>query len=605
MFLAIITSATVSLKKKKGTTMKKLLVVFFSLLLVFLMIPVLPTTAYADTEFDGAAYLKAFAANGGFELETAERAVKVPDSAPGLATRSTPKFTKPGTITLDEWQAEAFVDKASLPLTGWITVDNDGDGYSWMYGSDYSPVFTSLDGSDGDCAVSASYVNGWGALIPDNWLISPAVSVPAGKQLQFFVTAQDPSYAAENYEVLVSTKSQTDLDSFEPVYTETVKVGGKYEGRTVDLAAYAGKTVYFAFRHCDCTDMYWLLIDGIGLSAAGSDPTAPAPLDPRARLVRIKGRNRYETSIAIAKQFLFDYGAEGYPNVIISTGDNFADALAGAALSAEFAAPIILVSDKVPASLDAAMDFIDEWVDIDGGTAFILGGKGAVPESVEGMLDELGIAHERFAGKGRYETNLMVLKRLVAEEALSGGKALFFCDGTNWPDAATAAGTGIPMMLVAKTGLNEDQTDFMESFGEPMINVVIGGTGAVSAETAAQLEPYTHPDELAEFDGVWRIFGKDRAATAVALAENVFQEPEGVIFAYGANYPDTIAGGLLGAYMGLPILYGDSNAPKTYVEADGPYLEELGLSFAYILGGKGLVSYEFANDLLQPYVPET
>ena len=163
------------------------------------------------------------------------------------------------------------------------------------------------------------------------------------------------------------------------------------------------------------------------------------------------------------------------------------------------------------------------------------------------------------------------------------------------------------MMLVAKTGLNEDQIDFMDSFGEPMFNVVIGGTGTVSAETAAQLEPYTLPAELDAYDGVWRIFGKNRAATAVALAENVFKgenEPEGVIFAYGANYPDTIAGGLLGAYMGLPILYGDNNAPKTYVEADGPYLEELGLSFAYILGGKSLVSYEFANDLLQPYVPE-
>ncbi len=601
MFLAIILSVTVSLKKKKGTTMKKVLVVFFSLLLVFLMIPVLPTTAYADTGFDGAAYLKAFTANGGFELETAEKAVKVP----GSATRGTPKFTKPGTITLDEWQTEAFVDKASLPLTGWVTVDNDGDGYSWMYGSDYAPIFTSLDGDDGDCAISASYVNGWGALMPDNWLISPAISVPAGKQLQFFVTAQDPSYAAEHYEVLISTTSQTDLDSFTAVYTDTVKVGRKYEAHTVDLADYAGKTVYFAFRHCDCTDMYWFLLDGIGLSAAGSDPKAPAPLDPRARLVRIKGKNRYETSIAIAKQFLFDGGYAGYPNVIISTGDNFADALAGAALSAEFSAPIILVSDKVPASLDAAMDFIDEWVDLDKGTAFILGGKGAVPESAEGMLDDLGIAHERFAGKGRYETNLMVLERLVDEGALTAGNhPLFFCDGTNWPDAATAAGTGIPMMLVAKTGLNEDQIDFMDSLGAPLITVVIGGTGAVSAETAAQLEPYTIPDELEEFDGVWRIFGKDRAATAVALAENVFEAPEGVIFAYGANYPDTIAGGFLGAYMGLPILYGDSNAPNSYVAADGPYLEDLGLSFAYILGGKGLVSYEFANDLLQPYVPE-
>ena len=502
-------------------------------------------------------------------------------------------------------KTEAFVDPATLPVEGWVTVDADGDGWSWMYAREYAPVFTDLDGSDGNCAASASYENNWeGALMPDNWLISPAFTVPAGKQLQWFATAQDPSWCSENYEVLISTKSQDDLDSFEVLYSEVVTTGRDYQARAVDLSDYAGKTVYIAFRHCDCTDMYWLLIDGIGLSDKGSDPKAPAALEPRALITRVKGKTRYETSIAIAKQFLYDYGATGYPNVIIATGDNFADALAGAALSAEYAAPIILVSKNVPESFENAMDFIDEFVNLEEGTAFILGGKNAVPEEVEGMLDDVGIAFERFAGKGRYDTNLMVLNKLVEVGSLEAGDAIFYCDGTNWPDAATAAGTGVPMMLVAKDGLSQDQIDFIEAFEAPMMNVLIGGTKAVSEEVAAQLEPYTREDELEYFDGVWRIFGKGRGDTAVALAEAVFEEPEGVIFAYALNYPDTIAGGLMACYMGMPILYGDNGHPDVYAASDGPYIEDLGIYFAYILGGQKLVSYEFANDLLEPYVYE-
>lgn len=55
--------------------------------------------------------------------------------------------------------------------------------------------------------------------------------------------------------------------------------------------------------------------------------------------VRLAGVNRYETNLAILKAF---DGEFNYDNVFIATGNNFADALAGAALSSKTSSPMIL-----------------------------------------------------------------------------------------------------------------------------------------------------------------------------------------------------------------------------------------------------------------------
>ena len=55
--------------------------------------------------------------------------------------------------------------------------------------------------------------------------------------------------------------------------------------------------------------------------------------------VRLAGVNRYETNLAILKAF---EGEFNYDNVFIATGNNFADALAGAALASKTSSPMIL-----------------------------------------------------------------------------------------------------------------------------------------------------------------------------------------------------------------------------------------------------------------------
>ncbi len=146
----------------------------------------------------------------------------------------------------------------------WTFVDADGDGYGW----DVTNFNTTGNGNDGSdmAIVSASYINNLGALTPDNWMILPAIELPAGSNfyLNWYAKGQDASYAAENYSVYISTTGGNVSDFGTAAFTE--ETSGEWAGHTINLAQYAGQTIYVAFRHYDVTDMFYLDIDDISIS---------------------------------------------------------------------------------------------------------------------------------------------------------------------------------------------------------------------------------------------------------------------------------------------------------------------------------------------------
>jgi hypothetical protein len=144
-------------------------------------------------------------------------------------------------------------------------IDNDGDGYFW-----YDNLYTewAYDPYEGDgCAMSASYINNVGALNPDNWLITPALTIPAqGAKVSWYVAAQDGSYPAEYYEVLVSS-TPDNLNSYATIFSETLETS-EWEQRTANIpSSFNGQTAYVAFRHYDVTDMFWMKIDNLSVTA--------------------------------------------------------------------------------------------------------------------------------------------------------------------------------------------------------------------------------------------------------------------------------------------------------------------------------------------------
>ncbi len=153
-------------------------------------------------------------------------------------------------------------DNDTLP-EGWQAVDNDGDGYTWDTHTPRS-IYTKHAGPG--CVSSASFVNNYGALTPDNWLITPAIAIPANgnARLTWWATAQDLRYKAEHYEVYVSTQSSAiaDFDTI-PVFGDTLSSARDYSQHVLDLSAYSGQVIYIAFVHNKCNDQYWLNLDDI------------------------------------------------------------------------------------------------------------------------------------------------------------------------------------------------------------------------------------------------------------------------------------------------------------------------------------------------------
>ena len=153
------------------------------------------------------------------------------------------------------------------PVDCWTFVDADGDGFGWVLNSEYN--FSTVNTGSGSL-MSASYINGEGALTPDNWAISPAIEVPsAGATIEWYSGALDADYANDYYSVLVSTTNNSTSS-----FTQTLYAGqneaAAFTHHSVSLTQFAGQTIYIAFRHHNCTDVYWLAIDDISINIDGA-----------------------------------------------------------------------------------------------------------------------------------------------------------------------------------------------------------------------------------------------------------------------------------------------------------------------------------------------
>ena len=89
------------------------------------------------------------------------------------------------------------------------------------------------------------------------------------------VCAQDESYPYEHYGIAISTTGNTSADDFATIWEETVTAKGdrqtKWIKKTINLGDYAGRELYIAFRHFNCTDQYILNIDNVELTSGSKE----------------------------------------------------------------------------------------------------------------------------------------------------------------------------------------------------------------------------------------------------------------------------------------------------------------------------------------------
>lgn len=213
--------------------------------------------------------------------------------------------------------AEFVTDFEDSSMNGWTTIDADGDGNTWVLGSAAGGIYIQEGGSlagtgrdsSQDLIVSGSYSNVTGALTPDNYLVSPQITL--GGSISFYACAQDASYAAEHFGVAVSTSGNTDASDFTTIKEWTMTSAGtpgatapKDQGTwglfTVDLSAYAGQTGYVAIRHFNCTDMFLLDIDDITIeqpSAEGKPWIEVANVTSPHALEGLTPETKYEVAV--------------------------------------------------------------------------------------------------------------------------------------------------------------------------------------------------------------------------------------------------------------------------------------------------------------------
>ena len=289
-------------------------------------------------------------------------------------------------------------------------------------------------------------------------------------------------------------------------------------------------------------------------------------------VIRLSGTTRYETGYKVADALKEELGVDKFDAVVVATGKNFADALAGSYLAVQKNAPIILTNGKDD-NVAQLHDYITANV-VTGGKVYILGGEAAVPASVE-AIDGYDVV--RLAGKSRYETNLAIL-----EEAGIEGTELIVATGKTFADSLSASAAKLPILLVKPGAALADEAKAIAANMSKFY--IIGGEGAVSVDIAAKLAAYGE---------VVRVSGKTRYETSVAVANTFFADVEEAVVANGKNFPDGLCGGPLAAAMNAPLILTADG--KTDAAVD--YMAEKAVEAGFVLGGTGALADESVVDV--------
>lgn len=283
-------------------------------------------------------------------------------------------------------------------------------------------------------------------------------------------------------------------------------------------------------------------------------------------VIRIEGKSRYDTAVQLS---INDY--QFSDTVILASGTNYPDALAGGLLAAALPAPLLLTqNDEIASATLAEMDRLGA------SKVYLLGGEATISVGLEKELEKR-YEVKRLSGENRSQTAAAIRQEIynvtgrpanpnVAEKYLIGGNS--------YPDALAS----IPYVFQANGILNFYNR---ELFPDRTGHIAIGGDIHVPAPVKA------------------RLAGANRYATAVHLAENFPRSFDTVILVDGTNFPDAVAASGFAAAHGWPILL---TAPHALPAETEQFLTYSDIDRVLIVGGGNSVSPAIENTVrsLQP-----
>ncbi|OXZ32107.1 cell wall-binding repeat-containing protein [Finegoldia magna] len=191
---------------------------------------------------------------------------------------------------------------------------------------------------------------------------------------------------------------------------------------------------------------------------------------PHAKITRIMGNNRYDTSAESAKT------RANTTNLIFAAGTNYADALYATSLAAHQNAPILLVSNE--GLSQSTRKFIQSIGNIDNVT--IVGGEISVNQTVKNQIENLTKKRvTRLAGSDRYASSVEVAKRVNANPA-----EVITTSGEVFADALVSSTVAqkikAPILLVKKDVLPLSVREYMKNTTSIYKLTTIGGYNTVT-----------------------------------------------------------------------------------------------------------------------------
>lgn len=405
-------------------------------------------------------------------------------------------------------------------------------------------------------------------------------SLKGGGAIQIPVTESFTPPADKGESVVYRVASKSNQDTTAPsqpvvhaVNSEAEAVSGYAEARST-VTVKSGKTVLGSGKAASNGKFSVAIskqVPGIVLTVTATDEDGNRSKERKvtvtnaeAEAKRIAGQDRYETAVSISKN--------GWPKadtVILATGTDFPDALAGGPLAYKENAPILLTRATTLHELTEK-----EIERLEAKKVVILGSTGAVSKAVEGRLESKGLTVERIGGLNRFETAAQIAERLPSEQVV-------LAQGMNFPDALAvspyAAQNGLPILL---TRTDRVPAETLKASAGKKKTIIVGSTGAVSDLV------------MSKFPNPVRYGGETRYETAKAITTNLVMGQEEAYAATGTNFPDALAGSVLAANKNAPILLVREKSIPT------PTKDLLNTYSAFtIFGSPGAVSEDVKKEL--------
>lgn len=304
-------------------------------------------------------------------------------------------------------------------------------------------------------------------------------------------------------------------------------------------------------------------------------------------MTRIEGATRYDTAVQVSRAA---FPSTSAPAVVIASGEDFPDALAGSSLAGvEKGALLLTTKAALPESVRLELQRLRPE------RVYVLGGSAAVSEGVMSSVRAALPSAEttRLAGVDRYQTAARVAEAVarVAEP-----EAAFVVSGGGWPDAASASAfayaTGSPILLARGASVGADTKAVLGAL-KPATVYIAGGTKVVGAAVDPEVKGVTG-------GAVVRLGGADRYDTSRLIAERSVSAggfvADAVYLATGATYADALTGGVVAGSQRRPLMLTAKdvcpNYTRSFLQAHRSEITKL-----YLLGGRSAISDKGASSL--------